>query len=247
MPQSKPSASETQTATNVEKNAKFFRDAHETYKNDVGSLDTYKNIRQAIEREIRGIDRLMDIGNGGVFDYSTDVVKSIVALDLFFDDFAVSNLPPNVSLKTGSALNIPEPDDSFDGVLIVMLLHHLVGKTVEDSFANVRQALRESFRVLKPGGKLVVMESCVPPWFYLFERAVFPFVTPLIDRFLDHPATIQFPPLKIHEVLAAFDDDATLTKVEMGRWILQYGRKWPSALTPAHPVLFVAHKRSPQK
>jgi len=231
-----------QTTANIEKNVCFFRDAHESYEKNVESLDTYRNIRQAVEREIGGINRLLDIGNGGVFDYSTRIVNSVVAMDLFFDDFASSELPPNVCFRQGSVLSIPEPDASFDGVLMVMLLHHLVGKTVEASFVNVRQALQETFRVLKPGGKFVIVESCAPEWFYAFEKFFFPLVSPLIDRFGDHPAALQYPHRKISAVLDKFAEDSNCVMIEKGKWVLQFGKKWPSILTPVRPVMFVAHK-----
>ena len=39
--------------------------------------------------------------------------------------------------------------------------------------ANVRRAIAEAERVLEPGGRLIVAESCVPAWFYPVERALF--------------------------------------------------------------------------
>ena len=231
-----------QTDISVEKNAAFFRDNISAYSNQVGVLDTYRNIQGFTNEALGGIDRLLDIGNGGTFDYDVTLIREIVAVDLFLQELPPQSFPRNVTPRNGSALAIPEPDKSFDGVLMSMLIHHLVGKSVEESLANVSQGISEAFRVLGRGGKLVIVESCVPRWFYSMERFVFPVATRLIGRFMNHPATLQFPPSLILDMLRRFSSDVKITPIPRGRWILQYGKKFPCALTPAAPYLFVLRK-----
>ncbi len=226
----------------MRKNVEFFRNAHGNYEKNVGELDTYSNIRASVGEAIRGISRLLDIGNGGIFDYETGLVGSIVALDPLFDDFSSSGLPGNVTLRSGSALDIPEPDASFDGVLMVMLLHHLVGKTARESLANVRAAMREGLRVLRPGGRLVIVESCVPRWFYLTEKILFPVLAPCIHRLLSHPATLQFPPELIEQAIRDCDQDVVVSRIALGRWILQFGFRFPAVLTPVQVHRFMTTK-----
>jgi SAM-dependent methyltransferase len=60
---------------------------------------------------------------------------------------AVRNLPYD-DLRRGSALAIPWPSDSFDIVFSHGVLHHV---------PDIHQAQSEIHRVLKPGGRLVVM------------------------------------------------------------------------------------------
>jgi ubiquinone/menaquinone biosynthesis C-methylase UbiE len=55
-------------------------------------------------------------------------------------------------VQVGSALAIPAPDDSFDFVYTINVLHHL--PSVEDQ----QRAFHELFRVLRPGGTLFVHE-----------------------------------------------------------------------------------------
>lgn len=55
---------------------------------------------------------------------------------------------PYQDLKQGSALSIPFPDNSFDIVYSHGVLHHI---------PDIRTAQKEIARVLKPGGKLVIM------------------------------------------------------------------------------------------
>ena len=235
----------TQSDTSLAKNISFFRDNRDSYDRSVQQLDTYVAMHHSLNSALRGINRLLDIGNGGVFDYDTRIVPSIVALDLFFDDLPASfSCPVNVTLNTGSALHIPEPDESFDGVLVAMLIHHLVGKTVKELVANVHRAVGEAFRVLRPGGRLIILEACVPQWFYWLEGAVFPIAAPLINAVLAHPATLQSPASLLARMIAQHTTNLEVSDIPKGRYILQFGYKVPSVITPTNPYRFIAHKRS---
>jgi SAM-dependent methyltransferase len=225
-----------------EKNILFFRDRRDGYRGSVDTLDTYRNIRAAINREIQGMDRVLDVGNGGTFDYDVTLARELVALDLFLEELPPGALPPNVQARNGSALDLPFPGESFDAVLIVMVIHHLIGSSVGESLTNAQRAIQEAFRVLAPGGKLVLVESCVPAWFYRFERMIFGPATKVIGRLLEHPPTLQFTPEIIAGIIEQCGANAELTPIPLGRWVLQYGFKFPSALTPVAPYRFVARK-----
>jgi ubiquinone/menaquinone biosynthesis C-methylase UbiE len=55
----------------------------------------------------------------------------------------------NVELKRGDAENLPFADASFDGVVTRAAVHH---------FANPQRAFEEMFRVLRGGGRAVVLD-----------------------------------------------------------------------------------------
>lgn len=225
----------SQSQSSVDANRRWFAD-NSGYAEDIAELDTYRTIREAIDAEVDGVGRLLDIGNGGVFDYDTDRVREIVAVDLFLDEAIPEGAPANVTFRRGDALDLDEPDGAYDAVLVALVLHHLVGERPGQLVPNLRRAIAEAHRVLKPGGRLIVVESCVPRWFHGVETAMFVPLTVLARTpLLDHPATMQLPARRIGALMAERFTPVAGRELPVGRWILQFGRRWPTALTPARP------------
>jgi SAM-dependent methyltransferase len=231
-----------QTDKSIDKNISFSRDNIDSYGKNVQELDTYKTMRAFTNESVKGIERLLDIGNGGVFDYDVDLVGNILALDLFLDEIDTSSYPAHVKFKAGSALDIPESDESFDGAIMVMLLHHIVGTTVAESLNNIQIAIQEALRTLKPGGKLIIVESCVPQWFYAFEKFIFPLASRVINFIIPHPITLQYPVSVISGIASKYSSNVEVQLIPKGQWVLQYGFKFPSALTPINPYRLIITK-----
>jgi len=230
-----------QDAASVAKNASFF-DANERYAQHVGSLETYRQIRRAIDGEIAGARRLLDVGNGGVFDYDTGLAEEIVGVDLFLDG-PPSGLDDHITFRRGDALALEEPDAAYDVVLEISVFHHLVGTDHESTTANIRQAVAEAHRVLEPGGRFVVMESCVSARAFALERRLFGALRQLARTpLMHHPATLQFPSAMIGDIIGSRFGEVTSRPIPVGPWIIQFGRRWPTKLTPARPYLFTARR-----
>ncbi len=231
-----------QSPDSAAKNASFFA-ANESYASGVAQLETYRNIRAAIDAEVRGVDHLLDIGNGGVFDYDTSLVPRITAVDLFLDELPRESFPPNVTPRRGDALALDEPDAQYDGVLLALVVHHLIGRTADDLAKNARLALAEAHRVLRPGGKLILVESCVSPLFRRFEQAAFtPFARLAGTPLMRHPATLQLQVSELTGLVAERFAVRRADRIPVGRWILQLGVRWPTALTPARPWVITARR-----
>lgn len=219
-----------QVNSSIRKNIDFFAN-NPVYKKYLHELQAYRYCSLAINQTIdAGVGEILDIGNGGIINYDASKINNIVALDLFLDEGQIPEYL-NVKFKKGSALNIPFEDSRFDMVLMQNLLHHVVGKSVSESKRLLSKVLTESYRVLKPGGKLLIIESTVPAWFFLIETMVFPLFCRLNP--LKHPPVFQYTQEYIKEV-AETKGFSLLEYVNIpkGKYVIQFGFKFPSILTP---------------
>jgi SAM-dependent methyltransferase len=226
----------------VSRNREFF--AEERWSRQIAEIDTYKLIGEVIDTEIAGTRRLLDVGNGGVFEYRPELVESIVAVDLFLSQIPGDRFPDNVIARDGDALSLDEPDEAYDAVLQSYLYHHLVGADASELVTNVSRAISEAERVLRPGGKLIVAEGCVPRWFFRFEERAFPSLVALSrTRFLGgHPATMLLPFEDVVSLVGSRLNVERAERLPVGRWISHFGRRWPNALTPVRQYIIVSTK-----
>lgn len=138
---------------------------------------------------------------------------------------------------------MPFPDESFDAVLLQNVLHHVTGRTVAENRKNLATCLQELQRVVRPEGKVVMIESTVGRLFYAFESAVFGLASAIKRG--GHPVTFQFTPRHILDAAAGAGlEVAEFTFVPLGGWVLQFGKVWPSWLTPVKPMKLVLRRRT---
>jgi ubiquinone/menaquinone biosynthesis C-methylase UbiE len=112
--------------------------------------------------EIKMIRHLVDLsgkrvleigcGDGRVTSLLAEEAQKITAIDPDAESVErARNSVKGVAFKIGSGENIAESDGSFDLVLFTLSLHH----------QDQKLALRESHRVLKKHGQLVILEPAV--------------------------------------------------------------------------------------
>ncbi len=99
-----------------------------------------------------------------------------------------------IRLENGSAENMPFEENSFDGVTTAFGVRN---------FFDVDQSLSEMYRVLKPGGRCVILEFALPENTVLrtLYRFYFEFLLPRVGRLISrHPRAYTYLP----ETVAAF-------------------------------------------
>jgi SAM-dependent methyltransferase len=231
-------AHNSRTQATTAENIEWFAD-NDKYIESQSKLEHYQHVKRIVERELTGVGRLLDIGNGGFFNYDTRLVAQVTAVDLFLKDGP--GPLPNSTLRRGSLLALPFGDGAFDCILLQNVFHHVTGRTVQQNHRNLDVGLLEIHRCLVPGGKIVIIESTVGRFFYQIERALFRLA--LAIKRGGHPVTFQFTPQQL--VQSAAEAGLTveeLTYVPRGMYILQMGYKWPSMLTPAKPIKLILRR-----
>lgn len=112
----------------------------------------------------------------------------------------LSNL---ITLKAGNAETTAFPDNTFDAIV--------VGFGVRN-FENLEKGLSNLYRILKPGGKLVVLEFSYPQNFLVKTGYTFYFtyITPFIGRLLSKdPRAYSY----LTESVKAFPNNENFTKI----------------------------------
>ena len=138
-------------------------------------------------------------------------------LDLARDKAAAEQLG-GVRFEWANALELPYPDGVFDAATVGFGARN---------FSDLGQGLAEMTRVVKPGGRVVVLEITTPvkPPLSTFHQLWFDRIVPFLGRFAGDPAAYDYLPNSVRRFpdpqgLAAEMDAAGLDEI---RWIITAG------------------------
>ncbi len=115
--------------------------------------------------------------------------ESITCLDPSEGMLSVARRKLNARFVVGRAEQLPFPDNSFDFLTMGYALRHVTG---------LEEAFREYLRVLRPGGKVLIMEITKPSGrmgaflFRLYFGRIYPFLTRLFTRSRDAQAMMVY-------------------------------------------------------
>ncbi len=128
--------------------------------------------------------RLLDIG-AGTGDLAREALRQQPAARVVAADFTLPMMRVGrqraghaaLTWLAADALRLPFADGTFDAVVSGFLLRNV---------ADVLQALREQHRVLRPGGRVVILETTPPPAGLVgaLVRLHFRWVIPLLGRLI---------------------------------------------------------------
>jgi demethylmenaquinone methyltransferase/2-methoxy-6-polyprenyl-1,4-benzoquinol methylase len=139
--------------------------------------------REAIRRlGLHPGDRLLDLG-AGTGDLGREALRQQPNLRLVAADFSLAMIlagqacGPLPWLNT-DALHLPFPDGSFEAIVSGFLMRNV---------GSLEAALSEQYRVIKPGGRMVVLETTRPgagifsPFVRICMRFVIPWIGGLVS------------------------------------------------------------------
>jgi demethylmenaquinone methyltransferase/2-methoxy-6-polyprenyl-1,4-benzoquinol methylase len=131
---------------------------------------------------LRTNSRLLDLG-AGTGDLAREALAqqpkvNIVAADFTLEMMRVGNRNGSLPWSAADALSLPFGDKTFDAIVSGFLMRNV---------GDVQQALKEQFRTLKPGGRIVILDTTKPkrnllsPFIWLHLHVVIPVLGRIIS------------------------------------------------------------------
>ena len=169
-------------------------------------------------------DRVLDVATG-TGDLAIELKRRVGAAgEVVGSDFSEGMLDlarakaDDVRWEHGNALDLPYDDGEFDAVTVGFGARN---------FSDLARGLREMTRVVRPGGRVVVLEITTPqrPPLSTFFRLWFDRVVPLIGRVAGDPDAYSYLPSSVRRFPDARGLGAAMAAVGLVevRWLLTAG------------------------
>jgi len=111
---------------------------------------------------------LLDIGCGSRLPYEPRQDAFVIGVDLSAEALRANR---RLDLRVhSSAAALPVRPASIHLIICFYSLHHMIGRTIQETRGNVIACLRECARALNPGGTLFIVENNPRGLFRLFQR-----------------------------------------------------------------------------
>ena len=130
--------------------------------------------------------RLLDLG-AGTGDLAREALRQqpqarVTAADFTLEMMRVGSRNGSLPWSAADALRLPYKDETFDAVISGFLMRNV---------ADVNLALKEQHRTLKPGGRIVILDTTRPkknlisPFIWIHMHVIIPFIGGLFSGFRD--------------------------------------------------------------
>jgi demethylmenaquinone methyltransferase/2-methoxy-6-polyprenyl-1,4-benzoquinol methylase len=125
---------------------------------------------------------------------------------------------PGIRFEQANALELPYPDDGFDAATVGFGARN---------FSDLERGLAEMARVVRPGGRVVVLEITTPqhPPLSWFHRVWFDRVVPVLGRLTGQGDAYSYLPSSVRRFPVPEELAATMAAVGLARirWVLTAG------------------------
>ena len=184
--------------SNIQKTKEYFDSKPKHFRKPLESYPIlYKEAAERINKHIQG--KVIDVGSAETINYDTNKIKTLILADI--TNMNKEKAQKNIFLINSDMREIGIKSDLMDFAIIQHTLHHLAGNTLKRSLKNLNQGLQESYRILKKGGKGLIIEGVVPEPFYILQKILFPIHKKIYKIFFNHPMVIQYSERQIYKEL----------------------------------------------
>lgn len=187
---------------NPEKIAGMFNDISDRYDllNHVLSLGIDRRWRRKLIRRLQSADpqNVLDVATGtgdlaiaAALRTKASITGTDISVGMMNKGAAkveAAGLSGRIRFAEGAAESLPFPDSTYDAVMVAFGVRN---------FSGLQQGLNEFFRVLKPGGKLLILEFSMPQNNVLgvLYRFYFRHILPRVGRAISgHPDAYTYLP-----------------------------------------------------
>lgn len=161
----------------------YFQKIYADYQSSVEKapvLDVHQRIKRVIEPRLAGI--VVDIGSGGDTRHRNPAITTLVSVDNVLD-FLRHAKDRTVLNAAGDVRALPFKKGSVDRIVIQFVVHHLTDDRLGGTLRNLKAAIVESARILKPGGRIFIVDSMTWRPLDALQRAFYPLSRALLRGF----------------------------------------------------------------
>lgn len=206
----------------------------------------YNNTSMIINRALKSNDVVLDIGNGGIVNYDFERLSLLHCADLAISNVAVKRYEnfSNIKFIKADIMDMSEiNENTYDVVIVQAVIHHLAGRSLRDTHMNVDSALKECMRVLKPKGKLLIIESTVRVLFEIIEE-LFYYPMQLFFKVCEFDSVYQYSNNSLINRIRKLGLEITCRQnISLDKYTWIMGKKVLTAITPCGAVYIEIEKK----